>query len=357
MENRSNELSIKVNDFAIFEDRHFYTNPTRVFFAYFGCIPNNVVFTGVDGDRVRKWIEKELGSEIARIHYRRAVTNPKKEDYTEKMYLFRDELLIRIDRWNDVLMLHSDHSAARANTLVKSISRFRSKQKPSLYVITDNGHGLQFTDLNSNKPSISIDTHYNDDFREAHQRIMSGLRKKKESGLFLLHGEPGTGKSTYLRYLIHHVKKEVIFMPPKIAADLDNPHLFNMLTDKPNSVIVIEDAENLISSRNKGGNAGISMLLNMTDGLLGDSLCLQFVCTFNTPLSNIDTALLRKGRLKATYEFAPLSVEKSAALLRKRGIENPRVTSPMSLADIYHYDEKVMWLAKEKKSVGFAYSG
>lgn len=67
--------------------------------------------------------------------------------------------------------------------------------------------------------------------------------------------------------------------------------------------IVIEDAEDLLVSRDTNHNSGISMLLNLTDGLLGQSLGIQVICTFNTHVSNIDRALLRKGRLIALYEF------------------------------------------------------
>ena len=43
----------------------------------------------------------------------------------------------------------------------------------------------------------------------------------------------------------------------------------------------------------------MSDLLNISDGLLADFLHVQVICTFNHPLSMVDSALLRKGRLIA----------------------------------------------------------
>ena len=70
------------------------------------------------------------------------------------------------------------------------------------------------------------------------------------------------------------------------------------------------------------GNAGnrrcqVSALLNITDGLLSDWLNIQLICSFNSDISKIDSALMRKGRLIAKYEFKELEVEKANALSLK----------------------------------------
>jgi ATP-dependent 26S proteasome regulatory subunit len=85
--------------------------------------------------------------------------------------------------------------------------------------------------------------------------------------------------------------------------------------DNRNSVLVIEDAEELISSREEVRNSNLSMLLNLTDGLLGESVGIQIIVTFNTDVNNIDKALLRKGRLSIIYEFKLLALDRRNALL------------------------------------------
>jgi hypothetical protein len=47
-------------------------------------------------------------------------------------------------------------------------------------------------------------------------------------------------------------------------------------------VIIIEDAERLLSTRTKGGAGSVSELLNMCDGLLGDFLKVHLICALPT---------------------------------------------------------------------------
>jgi ATP-dependent 26S proteasome regulatory subunit len=70
----------------------------------------------------------------------------------------------------------------------------------------------------------------------------------------------------------------------------------------------------------------------------------------NTEIENIDSALLRKGRLIAKYEFDNLSVEKSKALAKSLGI-SATINEPMSLTDLFNFEE--INFLDTKKSIGF----
>src|SRR5438477_275033 len=73
------------------------------------------------------------------------------------------------------------------------------------------------------KPKLNIEDNYNDDFKPIHQVIIKRLSKKNHKGLVLLHGNPGTGKTSYICYLISTLKKNVIFLPPNMAGAITNP--------------------------------------------------------------------------------------------------------------------------------------
>jgi hypothetical protein len=135
--------------------------------------------------------------------------------------------------------------------------------------------------------------------------------------------------------------------------NLDTPAFTQMLVKHQETVFIVEDAEELLLSRENGRNSSISMLLNLTDGLLGESLGIQIIATFNTDLRKIDKALLRKGRLMGMYEFKPLSAEKTGVLLSKQGFEVPGSIGPMTLADIYNYDEPAVALEMDRPQIGF----
>jgi SpoVK/Ycf46/Vps4 family AAA+-type ATPase len=214
--------------------------------------------------------------------------------------------------------------------------------------------GPDFTPLTVKKPVVDIDINYNDDLKEMHEYLLGKLRKKKESGLVLLHGEPGTGKSTYIRHLICQLKKKVVFLPPSLAATLDSPSLTNIITRNENCLFIIEDAEELIRSREGTGESKISMLLNLTDGILGETVGSMFLCTFNTDLKNIDEALLRKGRLVASYKFENLELSKLRRLRDHLGLQDFEVTEGMALSDLYHsYQNRFGKTPGEKKKIGF----
>ena len=103
--------------------------------------------------------------------------------------------------------------------------------------------------------------------------------------------------------------------------------------------------------RKHNRDSSVSNLLNLSDGLLSDCLSVQIICTFNSSLNLIDSALMRKGRLIARYEFGKLSIEKSQLLSRHLGFETI-ITQPMTVAEIANQNEK-QYEAKRVQVLGF----
>ena len=190
------------------------------------------------------------------------------------------------------------------------------------YLIKNSKNNIKYFDGKRfkwvNIKSISfedIKDNYNDDL--PHSEIEKFL-ENEESGLCLLHGIPGTGKTYYIRSLISKSSYNFI-----VCSSQNFPSIVTETDDLENSILVIEDCEKLLKDRNSNiFSDGISDLLNMSDGLLGDSLKLRIICTFNSDLRNIDKALLRKGRTKIKYEFKELSSDKAEALKKKLGKES-----------------------------------
>ena len=173
---------------------------------------------------------------------------------------------------------------------------------------------------------------YNDDF--PWNKIIDFCESDK-SGIAILHGIPGTGKSSAIRHLISTSDCSFYWLDQSMLSNINNTDFINFLIDHKKATFIMEDCEYLLHSREQGGNGLISSLLNLSDGILGDSLKIKFLCTFNSDLRQIDNALLRKGRLKIKYELKELSVDKTNVLLQRLGHEPQNKALP--LCEIYNY--------------------
>ena len=283
MKTSNQPLKVKVKELAIFDERHYYVNCSRIYFSYFEAIPSTKVIGGINYKTAIKWIENNLSDQILKKHSRQiCIKDSRKQEFTTINYVLKDAILIKVGMYEDLVILFTDESAQKAEKLFHELKKFRQAHAYCLSMLIQDGNGLKLIDIKNKKPQMSIFANYNDDLNNLHKNIIRDLKKKNNSGLFLFHGTPGTGKSTYLRYLMHYTNKRVIFLPPKIAGNLDSPNLVKILVEEPNSILVIEDAENLLISREKGNESSISMLLNLTDGLLGESLGIQVICSIVT---------------------------------------------------------------------------
>jgi hypothetical protein len=252
-------------------------------------------------------------------------------------------------------MYDIDHSEAEQWVLETSHqlqARFRTAEKPKFKVLIHqegmfSTEEVEVADFNS----INIQELYNDDFAEI-DAIIAESMQKQASGMVLLHGEPGTGKTTYIKHLIcKYQNKQFIFIQNDFVKDLLKPSFISFLLQNKNAILLIEDAEKVVISRgNTGDDSVVSTILQLTDGLFSDFLNIKIICTFNTNIDHIDKALLRKGRMIAKYKFAPLSPEKTALLAKKLGHDG--VTGSLTLADIFGLDKRGFNTAS-KKSIGF----
>lgn len=352
-----NHLELQHHEMDLFEGGGSYINCKRIYFSYYKKIPNVKVIKNINETLFYKWMDTNYGSKIVKTHSSQIHCARKKGMRSvNTIYFLTHELMIDMEDGH-VVVAHQEEQEAAALQIIQQLKKIirHQKTKHEFCLISSTSHGLLTYEIDLKKPKLELKKHYNDDIEAMHNTTLKSLRQKNKSGLILLHGIPGTGKSTYIRYLIHQLKKKVIFMPPNFAKSLEAPEVTRLLIENSNTVFIIEDAEDLLVSRDQYKNSSISMLLNLTDGLLGESLGIQIIATFNTHISNIDKALLRKGRLISLYEFKTLSADKSKVLLEEQGVANAEINQPMTLADIYNKEQNEFTNNVNKRaSIGFA---
>ena len=173
--------------------------------------------------------------------------------------------------------------------------------------------------------------------------------------MVLFHGIAGSGKTNYIKWLTSQIpNKKFIFVPTSVIGSLTDPSFMGLLIENNNSVLVLEDCENYIAERTalNSNTDVVSSILNIADGFLSDVIECQLICTFNSDISKIDPALLRKGRLIAEYKFKELTIEKCNSYLRATD-RDFTVDKPYSLAELTNIDVKELKEQQQGTKIGF----
>lgn len=120
---------------------------------------------------------------------------------------------------------------------------------------------------------------------------------------YLLHGLPGTGKSSFVSALAKMFKKDLYILNLK-ACGSDNTFIRLMSYLMPNSILLIEDIDSYFDGRKNesaSDKVNFSTFINVISGVNSKEDVILFITTNHK--NKLDEAMLRSGRLDVHMEI------------------------------------------------------
>lgn len=128
-----------------------------------------------------------------------------------------------------------------------------------------------------------------------------------DASVLLMMGVPGSGKTSLIRYfLVRSRMKATITYEPEL---LESDQMFaEFMTSDDKGVLVLEDADLMLGSRDHAGNKMMSRFLNISEGLIKPKDKKIIFTTNMESTGSIDSALVRPGRCFDAVMFRPLTI-------------------------------------------------
>lgn len=277
------------------------------------------------------------------------------EGQYENIYMYsNDGALLEFPDYNFIRIAEHSNSKVWMNVTgtvdwIKKIRKFKEKTEDKVFIDWSytSGGGMKTVEIELADVNKICQEYYpfiNEDPHAYFKRYLDST-----APVLVLIGDPGTGKTSFIRAMIdkYKMRTSVTFDENVMGQD---SYYIDYLTSDEQELMVIEDADLLLTSRDSDQNKTMAKLLNISDGIVK---LVRKKIIFSTNLSNlnrIDHALTRPGRCFDVINFRALNRIEAEAAASKAGKTLPSEGSEFHLSEIFNgkLDKPV------SKKIGFA---
>lgn len=160
---------------------------------------------------------------------------------------------------------------------------------------------------------------------------------KASASMLLLLGDPGTGKTSFIREMIFRKNLNTLITYDHNLIS-DDTFFMDFLDSSIYDILILEDSDEILRARDLDKNPDISKYLNATDGLIKPKGKKIIFSTNIEDISEIDSAIKRPGRTYDIIKFRELYSDEISAICEEEGLsaemDNPH--GKMTLAELYN---------------------
>ena len=268
----------------------------------------------------------------------------KKVIYSESNHakIWSDDIFIMFTPWSSDQYTFSVHVYCNEKAIADMLHDNlydRDVDRPILsWHYIDQTNHIVSHDLEFSFKQVTLDCHYpmlmNDRYKGVND--MYEQYRKSDASILILIGEPGTGKTSFIRNYIktYNCHTVVTYDERLIKSD---EFFINYIADPKQQLLVVEDADLLLTMRESSGNQTMSKLLNMSDGLINLFNKKVIFTTNLEKVNQIDDAIMRPGRCFDTIRFRKLSTTEANVVSKSHNLPLlPENSDGYTLSEIFN---------------------